>query len=169
MACGFRRLASVLATRAKNAHLRGTPAADKLDILATLAERYEHRRWPIPEGDPVDIIRFMMEQREEGQSGLARLLGSASRASEILNRRRALTIEMVWKLNREWRIPAELLVRPHELAARPGGGGTEPRYSGGEEPMGAGAFPDRCSRVSDRNAPTQDPAAAKTTYTQFSV
>lgn len=95
----------------------GTPEADKLDILATLVERYEERLWPITEGDPVEIIRFMMEQRGEGQSGLARLFGSAPRASEVLNRKRALTMEMVWKLNREWHIPAELLIRPYELAA----------------------------------------------------
>lgn len=95
----------------------GTPEADKLEILATLVERYEDGMWPIPEADPVEVIRFMMEQRGEGQSGLATLFGSASRASEILNRRRALTMEMVWKLSREWHIPAELLVRPYELAA----------------------------------------------------
>lgn len=95
----------------------GSPEADKLDILATLVERYEDSRWSIPQGDPVEIIRFMMEQRCEGQPGLARLFGSASRASEVLNRKRALTMEMVWKLNREWHIPAELLIAPYELAA----------------------------------------------------
>lgn len=95
----------------------GTPEADKLDILATLVERYEEQHWPVPEGDPVEIIRFMMEQRGEGQAGLARLFGSAPRASEIINRKRALTMEMVRQLNREWGIPAELLIRPYELAA----------------------------------------------------
>jgi len=95
----------------------GTPEADKLDILATLVERYEEQRWPVPEGDPVEIIRFMMEQRGEGQAGLARLFGSASRASEIINRKRALTMEMVRRLHREWGIPAELLIGSYELAA----------------------------------------------------
>ena len=95
----------------------GTSEADKLDILATLVERYEGSHWPIPEGDPVEIIRFMMDQRGQSQSDLAQLFGSAPRASEVLNRKRALTMEMVWKLNREWHIPAELLIKPYELAA----------------------------------------------------
>ena len=95
----------------------GTPDGDRLDVLATLVERYEETRWPVPQGDPVEVIRFMMEQRGVGQSDLARLFGSASRASEVLNRKRALTMEMVWKLNREWHIPAELLVVPYDLAA----------------------------------------------------
>ena len=95
----------------------GSPEADRLDILATLVERYEEERWPVVAGDPVEIIRFVMEQRGEGQSDLARIFGSASRASEILSRRRALTLEMVWKLNRAWHIPAELLIRPYALAA----------------------------------------------------
>ncbi|MBB6306419.1 helix-turn-helix domain-containing protein [Xanthobacter tagetidis] len=95
----------------------GSPEADRLDILATLVERCEEERWPVAAGDPVEIIRFVMEQRGEGQSDLARIFGSASRASEILNRRRALTLEMVWKLNRAWHIPAELLIRPYDLAA----------------------------------------------------
>ena len=95
----------------------GSPEADRLDILATLVERYEEERWPVVAGDPVEIIRFVMEQRGEGQSDLARIFGSASRASEILSRRRALTLEMVWKLNRAWHIPAELLIRPYDLAA----------------------------------------------------
>ncbi|QRG07902.1 transcriptional regulator [Xanthobacter dioxanivorans] len=95
----------------------GTPEADKLDILATLVERYEEQRWPVPEGDPVEIIRFVMEQRGEGQAGLTRLFGSASRASEIINRKRALTMEMVRQLHREWGIPAELLIGSYELAA----------------------------------------------------
>ena len=95
----------------------GTPEEDALDILATLVERYEEGRWPVTESDPVEIIRFAMEQRGESQSDLARVLGSPSRASEILNRKRALTLEMVWKLNRAWHIPAELLIRPYALAA----------------------------------------------------
>lgn len=95
----------------------GSPEADRLDILATLVERCEEERWPVVAGDPVEIIRFVMEQRGEGQSDLARIFGSASRASEILNRRRALTLEMVWKLNRAWHIPAELLIRRYDLAA----------------------------------------------------
>lgn len=58
----------------------------------------------------MEVIRFRMEQRGEGQSGLARPLGSTPRARDVLNRKRSLTLEMVWRLNRDWHIPAEQLV-----------------------------------------------------------
>jgi HTH-type transcriptional regulator/antitoxin HigA len=67
--------------------------------------------------DPVEAIRFRMEQSGYTQADLARAIGSPSRASEILQRRRRLTIEMAWKLHREWNIPAESLLRPYEIDA----------------------------------------------------
>lgn len=93
----------------------GSPEADRFDVLATLIEAYEREHWPIDPPDPVEAIRYCMERQGYTQSDLAALLGSRSRASEILKRRRPLTLEMVRKLHQEWGIPAESLLQPYEL------------------------------------------------------
>ncbi|MET1027585.1 MAG: XRE family transcriptional regulator [Dongiaceae bacterium] len=90
---------------------RGTPAAARFDVLAALIETYEAKRWPIDAPDAVEAIKFRMQQRGLKQSDLARLLGSKSRASEIMHRKRGLTLAQAYKLNREWQIPAEALLR----------------------------------------------------------
>jgi HTH-type transcriptional regulator/antitoxin HigA len=95
----------------------GTPAHDELEIIGTLVSQYEDTRWPLDAGDPVDAIRFRMEQAGLTQTDLARTIGSQSRASEILRRKRHLTIEMIWTLHRDWKIPAESLIRPYDLDA----------------------------------------------------
>ena len=96
----------------------GSPEGDRLDVLVTLVEAYEAKRWPIePEGDPVEIIIAHLDVTGRTQADLAELLGSRSRASEVLARKRALTLEMIYKLHREWKIPAELLIQPYELHA----------------------------------------------------
>jgi HTH-type transcriptional regulator/antitoxin HigA len=95
----------------------GTPAAERFDVLAALIEAYEAKHWPIEPADPIDAIRYRMEVSGLKQSDLAELLGSASRASEILNRKRALTTEMVYRISRQWNIPADSLVRPYHLEA----------------------------------------------------
>ena len=96
---------------------RGTPEADRFDVLAALIESYEARHWAIDPPDPIEAIRYRMEQAGLGQTDFARLIGSRSRASEILNRRRPLTMEQAWKLHKEWKIPAEALLRPYRLRA----------------------------------------------------
>jgi len=96
----------------------GTKAADRFDILAALIGAYEDKHWPIEPLDPVEAIQYRMEQAGLTQAKLAALLGSRSRASEIMNRRRALTLDMAWKLHRAWNIPAESLLRPYRLAPR---------------------------------------------------
>lgn len=93
----------------------GSPEADRFDVLAALIETYERRHWPIDPPDAAAAIRYCMEQRGFTQSDLAALLGSRSRASEILNRKRALTLEMVRRLHRNWGIPAESLLRTGDL------------------------------------------------------
>ncbi len=93
-----------------------TAAADRLGVLATLVEAYEDRRWPIDPPDPVEAIKFAMEQRGYTRKDLEAALGSRQRVSEILNRRRRLTIEMVWNLHDKLGIPAGSLVKPYELA-----------------------------------------------------
>jgi len=92
---------------------RGTPGADRFDVLVTLIEAYEERHWPIDPPDPVEAIRFRMEQAGFRQADLARLLGSRSRASEILRRKRPLTRAQAWKLHKAWHIPAEVLLQPY--------------------------------------------------------
>lgn len=96
---------------------KGTAAADRFDVLAALIEAYEAKRWPIEPPDAVEAIRYRMELGGLRQADLARLIGSRSRASEILRRKRPLTLEQAWKLHREWHIPAEALLRPSRQMA----------------------------------------------------
>ena len=96
----------------------GTQEGDKLEILVALVELYEAKRWPIETGqnfDPIDVLHYAIEELGHSQGELAKLLGSRSRASEILSRRRALTVEMIHKISEAWKIPADLLVRPYKL------------------------------------------------------
>jgi HTH-type transcriptional regulator/antitoxin HigA len=96
----------------------GTEEGDKLDVLLALVEAYEEKRWPIDldeNFDPIDILNHAIEELGHTQAELAELLGSRSRASEILSRRRALTVEMIRKISKEWNIPADLLVRPYKV------------------------------------------------------
>jgi HTH-type transcriptional regulator/antitoxin HigA len=96
---------------------RGSPEAARFDILAALIEGYEAKHWPIDPPDAVEAIRFRMDHGGLKQADLARLIGSRSRASEIMNRKRPLTMEQAHKLNVEWRIPAEVLLRPYRINA----------------------------------------------------
>ncbi len=97
----------------------GTDDGDKLDILATLVEKYETSHWPIDVSrlDPIDMLNYLIDEGGHTQAELAELLGSRSRASEILNRRRALTVEMIFRISEAWKVPAELLVKPYRLKA----------------------------------------------------
>ena len=94
---------------------RGSARADRFDVLAALIESYEAKHWPIDPPSPLDAIRFRMEQAGLQQADLAQLVGSRSRASEILRGKRALTMEQAWRLHREWHIPADALLRPAQL------------------------------------------------------
>src|SRR5947207_11418221 len=97
----------------------GTAAGDKLDILLVLVETYEERRWPLKSRrrfDPVDVLHFAIDELGHTQAELAKILGSRSRASEILTRRRPLTLEMIQKIVANWKVPADLLVQPYRVA-----------------------------------------------------
>jgi HTH-type transcriptional regulator / antitoxin HigA len=94
----------------------GSPESDRLDVLATLVDAYEAERWPVAEVDPVEMLRYAIEEMGHSQSDLAKILGSNPRASEVLNRRRALTVEMIDRISRAWGIPREVLARPYALA-----------------------------------------------------
>ena len=90
----------------------GTSAADRFDLLALVIEDYERKHWPIEPPDPVEAIRYRMQTGNLTQTDLGRLLGSRQRASDVLARKRTITLEMAWKLHREWGIPAEALLFP---------------------------------------------------------
>ena len=100
--------------------LMGTPSdtaeRDRLEILVTLVEAYESQHWPIGAPDPISALEHVMEARGLRQKDLARLIGSQSLASEVLNRRRPLTLAMIRTLSAEWGLPADVLVREYELA-----------------------------------------------------
>jgi HTH-type transcriptional regulator / antitoxin HigA len=86
-------------------------------VLLALVEIYEAKRWPIDideSFDPVDVLNYAIEELGHTQPELAELLDSRSRASEILSRRRALTVDMIHKIGEMWKIPADLLVRPYK-------------------------------------------------------
>lgn len=95
----------------------GTPEADRFDVLADLIEAYEDRHHPIPRAEPIALLRAHMEMTGRTQADLARLLGSAPRASEVLNRKRALTVDMIHRISTAWGVPADALVAPYHLAA----------------------------------------------------
>jgi HTH-type transcriptional regulator / antitoxin HigA len=95
-----------------------TEQADKLDVLLALVEIYEAKRWPIDVDqnfDPIDVLHYAVEELGHTQAELAELLGSRSRASEVLSRRRVLTVDMIHKISEAWKIPADLLVRPYRI------------------------------------------------------
>jgi len=95
----------------------GTEEGDKLDVLVALVEIYEAKRWPIDVDanfDPIDVLHYAIAELGHTQAELAELLDSRPRASEILARRRALTVDMIHKISEAWKIPADLLVRPYK-------------------------------------------------------
>ena len=94
----------------------GSDAGDRFEMLGLLLSRYEEENFPVADVSPMDAIRFTMERRGYDQADLARLLGSRSRASEILGGQRALTLAQIRRLSTEWRIPADVLIGPARLA-----------------------------------------------------
>ncbi|MFK7886973.1 MAG: type II toxin-antitoxin system HigA family antitoxin [Gammaproteobacteria bacterium] len=89
---------------------RDTPEGDELDVLTTLVEAYEKRHFPIEAADPVEAINFRIEQLGLERKDLVPYLGSRHRVSEILNRRRGLSLEMIRRLHDGLRIPLEVLI-----------------------------------------------------------
>jgi len=84
---------------------------DALDVIATLVQVYEDEHFPIEPVPAIDAIKFAMEQNGYGQPDLAKLLGSRSRAAEILNGKRGLNLRMIRKLHEDWGVPLESLVQ----------------------------------------------------------
>lgn len=90
---------------------RNTPEGDRLDILVTLVEAYEAKHFPLDLPDPVEAIKFVMEQRNLAVKDLVPYIGRPNRVYEILNHKRPLTMAMVWKLHKGLGIPAESLIK----------------------------------------------------------
>jgi len=90
---------------------RGTRKGDRLDILATLIDAYESEHYPMDPPDPIEAIKFRMEQQGLSRKDLEGIIGTRTRIAEVLNRRRSLSINMIRRLNRELGIPADILIR----------------------------------------------------------
>lgn len=90
----------------------GTPEGDRFEVLLTLVEAWETRHYPIDLPDPVEAIKFRMEQAGLTPKDLTPAIGRLNRVYEILNRKRPLTLNMIWKLHDKFGIPAESLIRP---------------------------------------------------------
>jgi len=89
----------------------GTPESDEADVLVTLINAYEEKNFKIEPADPVDVIKFVMEQKGLKQADLVEYMGGKNRVSEVLNRKRALTLDMIRSLSRALHIPLAALVK----------------------------------------------------------
>ncbi len=92
-----------------------TPAGDRLEVLVTLIQAYETKHYQIPLPDPIAAIEYHLESRGLTRRDLEPYIGSRGRVSEVLRRRRPLTVEMIRRLHTGLGIPAEVLIQPYEL------------------------------------------------------
>ena len=90
---------------------RNTPEGDRLDVLVTLVEAYEAKHFPLDLPDPIEAIKYVMEQRNLTVKDLVPYIGQANRVYEVLNHKRPLTMAMAWKLHKGLGIPAESLIK----------------------------------------------------------
>lgn len=95
----------------------GTPEGDRLDVLATLVEAYEAKHFPMDLPNPIDAIKFRMEQKGLTPKDLQPMIGRLNRVYEILSGTRPLTLAMIWRLHEGLGIPAECLIKQPEAAA----------------------------------------------------
>ena len=95
-----------------------TPQGDKLDVLATLVEAYEERQYPIPAPDPIEAVQYFMESRGLTRKDLEPYIGNRARVSEVLNRKRPLTLRMIQRLHNMVDIPANMLLKPYTVSRR---------------------------------------------------
>ncbi|HEU4619712.1 MAG TPA: helix-turn-helix domain-containing protein [Gammaproteobacteria bacterium] len=90
----------------------GTPEGDRLDILATLIDAYEAAHYPMDPPDPIEAIKFRMEQQGLTRKDLEPMIGTRTRVAEVLNRKRGLSIAMIRRLHARLGISADVLIRP---------------------------------------------------------
>lgn len=93
----------------------GTPRGDRLDVLATLIDAWESEHHPMDPPDPIEAIKFRMEQQNLSRKDLEGILGTRTRVAEVLNRRRGLSINMIRRLHEKLGIPADVLIRSSRL------------------------------------------------------
>lgn len=93
----------------------GTPEGDRLDVLVTLIDVYEAKHYPMDPPDPVEAIRFRMEQQGMTRKDLEPMIGPRNRVADVLNRKRSLSIDMIRQLHARLGISAEVLIRPSRL------------------------------------------------------
>jgi HTH-type transcriptional regulator/antitoxin HigA len=93
----------------------GTPEGDRLDVLATLIDAYESEHHPMDPPDPIEAIKFRMEQQGLSRKDLEGILGTRTRIAEVLNRRRGLSINMIRRLHDRLGISVEVLIRPSRV------------------------------------------------------
>ena len=91
----------------------GTQEGDELEVLGILIDKYEQEHYPIDYPDPIEAIKFRMEQLGYSQNDLAKVVGLKSRASEILNRKRKLTLDMIRQLHQALGIPTDVLIQSY--------------------------------------------------------
>lgn len=96
--------------------LPGTDAGDELEVLITLVDAYESKMYVIEAPDPIEAIKFRMEQQGLSDADLTPMLGQRSRVSEVLNRKRRLSLSMIRKLHQGLNIPLESLISDYQLA-----------------------------------------------------
>lgn len=94
----------------------GSSAEKEAKLLALLIEDYENKHFPIPEPDPIEAIKFMMEQSEMNLKELAEILGNKGNISKVLNRKRKLSLGMIRNLSKYLHIPAEILIKDYTLS-----------------------------------------------------
>ncbi|TGK30992.1 transcriptional regulator [Leptospira gomenensis] len=97
---------------------KNTPEYDKLDILITLVDAYENKHYPIENPDPIEAIKSVMEEKNLKNVDLGNWIGGRSRATEILNKKRKLTLEMIRKINQNLGIPTEILIKDYKIKNR---------------------------------------------------
>jgi len=93
-----------------------TPESDEADILGLLIDEYEKKHYPIETPDPIAAIKIRMEEMQLKQKDLVFVIGSSSRVSDVLNRKRKLTVEMIRNINRRLNISPKILINDYELA-----------------------------------------------------
>lgn len=96
---------------------QGTPEFDRAEILGILIEKYESKHYPIEDPDPIEAIKYLMEENSMNQNDLGEILGGKSKASLILNRKRALSISMIRNLNKKLKIPLDVLFMEYPIAS----------------------------------------------------
>jgi len=96
----------------------GTAAGDRLEILTTLVEAYEESHFPMDLPDPIEAIKFRLEQQGEDKKALIGIIGNRTRVYEVLRGDRALSLTMIRQLNHHLGIPAEILIRPVRMRKR---------------------------------------------------